>query len=157
TGPLPSLPPRESDSTRKAGEQSMPKNSSRPIVIPQGATIADIAFKVYGGYNVLAVDLIKEFNPHIADLNWIKAGEPLRLPTLEADTLIRRQPDGTYRLIVGSFLSRQAAERIRDQVRRAKYDVDITTRKLSENLEVHRVEMTGLQTREVAQQAWNTA
>ena len=132
-------------------------DGARPIVIPQGATIADIAFKTYGGYNVLAIDLIKEFNPHIADLNWIKAGEQLRLPSLDADTLIRKQPDGSYRLIVGSFLSHQAAERTRDRVRRAGYEVDVTTRRLTDNLEVHRVEMIGLQTREVAQQAWNTA
>ena len=46
---------------------------------------------------------------------------------------------------------------MRDRVRRAGYEVDVTTRRLTDNLEVHRVEMTGLQTREVAQQAWNTA
>ena len=98
--------------------------TSRPLVIPQGATIADIAFKTYGSYNLLAIDLIKELNPHIANLNWIRAGEQLRLPSLDAETLIRRQPDGSYRLILGSFLSSQAAERIRDRVRRAGYEVD---------------------------------
>jgi hypothetical protein len=42
-------------------------------------------------------------------------------------------------------------------VRRAGYEVTVITRRLTDNLEVHRVEVTGLPTREVAQQAWNTA
>jgi hypothetical protein len=130
---------------------------ARPIVIPHGATIADIALKTYGGYNLLAIDLIKELNPHIDNLNWIRAGEQLQLPTLDAETLIRRQADGSYHLIVGSFLSNQAAERTRDRLRRAGYQATSTTRRLTDNLEVHRVALTGLPTREVAQQAWNTA
>jgi phage tail protein X len=149
----PSLPPR-GDATASRGDAG---GRARPIVIPNGSTIAEIAFKSYGRYNLLAIDLIKEFNPHIADLNWIRAGEQLRLPSLDAETLIRRQPDGSYRVILGSFLSRRAAERIRDGVRRAGYDVDLLPRRLTDNLEVHRVEMTGLPTRDVAQQAWNTA
>jgi hypothetical protein len=75
----------------------------RPIVVPHGATVADIALKTYGGYNLLAIDLIKELNPHIGNLNWIRAGEQLRLPALDAETLIRQQADGSYHLIIGSF------------------------------------------------------
>lgn len=161
--PVPSLPPRPSEPPRTASESGRTGTERpgaakpRPIVIPHGATIADIAFKTYGGYNILAIDLIKEFNPHIANLNWIVAGDQLRLPSLDADTLIRKQSNGSYRLIVGSFLSNQAAERTRDRVRRAGYDIEVTTRRLTDNLEVHRVEIVALQTREVAQQAWNTA
>lgn len=155
---VPSLPPRQTEPPRPSVEQpGGAPAKARPIVIPQGATIADIAFKTYGGYNVLAIDLIKEVNPHIGNLNWIRAGEQLRLPSLDAETLIRRQPDGSYRLIIGSFLSTQAAERARDRLRRGGYEGMITTRRLTDNLEVHRVELTGLQTREVAQQAWKTA
>lgn len=161
--PVPSLPPRESEAPRTGsaasgrGGEKAATVKTRPIVIPHGATIADIAFKTYGGYNILAIDLIKEFNPHVANLNWIVAGEHLRLPSLDPETLIRKQPDGSYRLIVGSFLSHQAAERIRDRLRRARYDVDVITRRLTDNLEVQRVEIVKLQTREAAQQAWNTA
>ena len=156
--PALSLPPRQSEPPRTSGERpGGAAPPARPIVIPQGATIVDIAFKTYGGYNVLAIDLIKEFNPHIDNLNWIRAGEQLRLPSLDAETLIRRQPDGSYRLIIGSFLSNQAAERARDGLRRAGYEATITTRRLTDNLEVHRVELTRLQTREVAQQAWKAA
>jgi type II secretory pathway predicted ATPase ExeA len=153
-----SLPPRPAEPPRTSAERSAAAQSpARPLVIPHGATIADIALKTYGGYNLLAIDLIKELNPHIGNLNWIKAGEQLRLPSLDAETLIRRQADGSYHLIIGSFLSSQAAERTRDRLRRAGYQATSTTRRLTDNLEVHRLEVTGLPTRDVAQQAWNTA
>jgi type II secretory pathway predicted ATPase ExeA len=151
------LPPRPAEPPRTAPERSGAVTPGRPIVVPHGATVADIALKTYGGYNLLAIDLIKELNPHIGNLNWIRAGEQLRLPALDAETLIRQQADGSYHLIIGSFLSSQAAERTRDRLRRAGYQATSTTRRLTDNLEVHRVELTGLPTREVAQQAWNTA
>jgi type II secretory pathway predicted ATPase ExeA len=151
------LPPRPAEPPRTAAERPGAVAPGRPIVVPHGATVADIALKTYGGYNLLAIDLIKGLNPHIGNLNWIRAGEQLRLPALDAATLIRQQADGSYHLIIGSFLSSQAAERTRDRLRRAGFQATSTTRRLTDNLEVHRVELTGLPTREVAQQAWNTA
>ena len=150
--PRPVEAPRTPPSAPRAPPRRRGRSSSRA-----GATVADIALKAYGSYNLLAIDLIKELNPHIHNLNWIRAGEALQLPSLDAGTLIRQQADGSYNLIIGSFLSSQAGERIRDRVRRAGYQATLTTRRLTDNLEVHRVELTGLPTREVAQQAWNTA
>jgi hypothetical protein len=71
--------------------------------------------------------------------------------------LIRKQPDGTYRLVVASFLSSQAAEKTKERMRKEGYEVRVSLRKLSENLQVHRVELTGLGSPEGARQAWDTA
>jgi general secretion pathway protein A len=133
------------------------RGKPRSMVIPSGATIADIALRTYGEYNVLAIDLIKELNPGVEDLNWIKAGARLQLPSLDAATLIRKQSDGTYRFVVASFLSGQAAQTRKERMRRQGYEVNITPRKLSGTLEVHRVEVVGLRTQEAVQQAWDTA
>lgn len=161
---LPDLPERRQTEPRRSAElpavnadRAAPAQKPRSIVIPQGATIAGIAFQTYGGYNVLAIDLIKESNPHIADLNWIRAGERLWLPALDAGTLIRKQPDGTYRLVAASFLSSQAAEKTKERMRKEGYEASITLRKLSDSLQVHRVELTGLGTQDAARQAWDTA
>jgi type II secretory pathway predicted ATPase ExeA len=152
------LPPREPGDAQPARPRPAPTGARHDrMVIPQGATVADIMFRVYGDYNVLALDLLKEANPQVEDLNWIKAGELLRLPNLDAATLIRKQPDGTYRLVTASFLSREAADRRRAQIQRAGYDAVIVSHKLSESLSVQRVEVTGLRTMEAAQQAWETA
>ena len=40
-----------------------------------GATIYQIAIDAYGANTVLGMDLIKEFNPQIEDLNWVSAGK----------------------------------------------------------------------------------
>ncbi len=156
SAPALSLPPRPSSPPLTS---SGPVATARPrtITIPDGATIAELAFQIYGGFNVLAIDLIKEFNPQVENLNAIRAGEQLRLPSLDAETLIRKQSNGHYRLIIGSFLSSQAAERMRVRLRRAGYDATITTRRLTDHLEVHRVELTELPTRDVARKAWKTA
>jgi hypothetical protein len=100
-------------------------------MIPRGGTVSDIAFQTYGHYSTLAVDLIKEFNPHIADLDWIRAGDRLWMPPLTRDTLVRVQTDGSYRLIVASFLSPAAAEKLRDGIRRRGYDARVAPRQVT--------------------------
>jgi hypothetical protein len=42
------------------------------------------------------MDLIKEVNPDIKDLNWIAAGQQLLLPTLRPETLIRQHAEDSY-------------------------------------------------------------
>ena len=71
--------------------------------------------------------------------------------------MIRKEPDGTYHLVVASFLSSQAAEKTKERMRKEGYEVRVSLRKLSENLHVHRVELTGLRSPEGAQRAWDTA
>lgn len=129
----------------------------RPMVIPQGGTISDIAFRNYGHYSSLAVDLIKESNPHIADLDWIRAGDRLWLPPLTRDTLIRPQADGSYRLILASFLSPVAAEKLGDGIRRRGFDARVTPRPVTGQLSLYRVEIVGITTRDAAESAWRTA
>ena len=56
------------------------------------------------------MDLIKEFNPEIKNLNRISGGKNLLLPSLSPETLLRRQPDGSYSFIVASFHSLTGAD-----------------------------------------------
>ena len=74
-------------------------------MIRSGATIYKIAIDAYGANTDLGMDLIKELNPQIEDLNWVFAGQDLLLPSLTRETLLRQQPDGSYHLIVASFRS----------------------------------------------------
>ena len=59
---------------------------------------------------LLGMDLIKEFNPEIQNLNWVNAGQDLLLPVLKQETLLRQQADGSFRLAIASFLSRREAD-----------------------------------------------
>ena len=101
------------------------------------------------------MDLIKEFNPEIKNLKKVAAGRDLLLPCLTPETLLRKQPDGSYRLIVASFQqpNRQPMN-TPDVLSNKGYQVTITPRRVSEDLLLHRVEIDGLKNLEEANQIW---
>jgi cell division septation protein DedD len=106
---------------------------------------------------MLAIDLIKELNPHIEDLDRIQPGERLTLPPLSAETLIRSQVDGSYRIVLTSFLSSAAAEKLGDEVRRRGYQPRITRRQVTGQLTLYRVEIAGVTSRHDAEPVWKAA
>lgn len=132
-------------------------SKSEPIVIQYGSTISEVVSKHYGGSSNLALDLTKEFNSHIENLNWVLAGQKLRLPPLTRETLLRKQSDGSYHLILASFSKPEASEEFARIVRRKGYQVVITARNVSNGLSLSRVEIGGLDNLEAANQAWDMA
>jgi general secretion pathway protein A len=126
------------------------------VIVRDGATIYKIAAEVYGAHTSLGMDLIKEFNPHISNLNWVFAGQDLILPALTLETLLRHQPDGSYDLIVASFRSRAAANEHARLLSKNGYLVTITTRSVSDDLVLHRVEIDGLKNLDEVKQIWQT-
>jgi general secretion pathway protein A len=132
------------------------KRKGERVIIRDGATIYKIAVDVYGANTALGMDLIKEFNPQIENLNWVFAGHDLVLPYLTRETLLRQQPDGSYHLIVASFRSRTAADEQARLLSNQGYPVTVTTRRVSDDLSLHRVEIDGLKNLEEANQTWQT-
>jgi general secretion pathway protein A len=127
------------------------KSTDHRLTIQNGSTVFQIATDAYGSRSaILGIDLIKEFNPDIANLNWINAGQDLLLPALNEETLLRQQPDGSFRLIVASFLSRREAEEFAERIVRDGFPVIVTIRPVSNNLVLHRLEINGLKNREDA-------
>jgi general secretion pathway protein A len=141
---------------KKANAQVEFKRREYRITIPYGATIYQIAIDTYGVNTILGMDLIKEFNPQIEDLNWVAAGQDLRLPLLTRETLLRPQSDGSYHLIVAAFRSRAGAEEQARFLRKNGYQVTITTREVSDDLSLYRVEIDSLKNLEEANQIWQT-
>lgn len=129
----------------------------RPILVRPGSTVAEIAANIYGVQRNLGLDLLKEYNAHVENLNWIRAGQRLWLPPLSRETLVRQQPDESYSLILGSFRSLQQAEQLAQLARLKRYDVVVTPRRVSDNLMLHRVELYGLKTLEAVNHAWEIA
>jgi len=126
------------------------------IIIPHGSSIYRIAADTYGANTALGIDLIKEFNPEIKNLNRISGGKNLLLPSLTPETLLRKRPDGSYRLIVASFRSQTEANEYAGRLSNKGYEVTITPRRVSDDLLFHRVEIDGLKTLEEANQTWLT-
>lgn len=122
------------------------------IIIPYGSTIYKIASAAYGADVILGMDLIKEFNPQIKNLNWVAAGQQLLVPDLTRATLLRRHPDGSYRLIVASFLSRTEADDFARRIAKGGYPLAITPRRVSNDLLLHRLEIEGFKNLQEANQ-----
>jgi len=125
-----------------------------PFTIKRGTIVSKIITRAYGDYNTLAIDLVKEFNPHIQNLNLVFAGQRLWLPPLTQETLLRTQPDGSYRLILASFRSSLEAKEFAQIVRQKGYAAEIIPRRVSDNILLYRVEIQGLKNEEVYQ-AWD--
>jgi hypothetical protein len=152
---------------KKESEQqksSSPADPAAPVEkkmettrILQGSTIGSIAYHFYGANSLLGIDLIKEFNPQLQDLNWISFDWGLRIPSLTKETLQREQPDGSYHVILASFPSLMGGQRFAQAIRLKGYEVVITRREVSENLSLYRVEIAGLKTLEAANHAWEAA
>ena len=119
-------------------------STDHPVTIQYGSTIFQIAIDAYGTHAVLGMDLIKEFNPEIQNLNLINAGQDLLLPVLKQETLLRKQADGSFRLAIASFLSRREADMLAERVMRDGFGVIITAKRVSSNLLLHRLEIDGL-------------
>jgi general secretion pathway protein A len=127
---------------------------TQSVMVRQGATISAIILEAYGTYNALALDLIKEFNPHIVTLDKIATGEQLKLPSLTRETLLREQSDGSYHLILASFTNLGRANEFAQRVRRRGYTVRVTPQPVSATIILQRVEIESLQNPEEVSQAW---
>jgi hypothetical protein len=129
--------------------------AGQSVIIARGDTISKIVLKAYGSYNVLALDLIKEFNPDLEDLNYIAVGKQVWLPALTRRTLLRKQEDDSYHLIIGSFYSGAEAGKIAQTARRRGYEALITQRRIAKAQILHRVELEQLRDLVTADRAWN--
>jgi general secretion pathway protein A len=141
---------------QKASPEVEFKRTGQQVVIPHGANIYKIASDVYGANTALGMDLIKEYNPQIKNLNWVSSGQDLLLPRLTRETLLRKQPDGSYRFIVASFRSLRGADEYARLLSHKGYQVAIAPRRVSDNLLLYRIEIDGLKNLEEANHAWDS-
>jgi len=147
---------RSSFVKKSPGELESERSYQR-VVIQPGFTVEKIAADTYGSNTMLGMDLIKEFNPKIANLNRVGSGQTLLVVPLSEATLLREQFDGSYRLIVGSFASGKEAQRCARRLTKEGYQFIITISKVSDSLLLQRVQIVGLKNLKEALQTWNTA
>jgi len=142
--------------TTPPSSATIPETESAPfLIVPSGTTILEIVRKNYQSANILAVDVLKEVNPHVKDLDHIQVGEKIWLPPLNQETLTRQEPDGSYRLIIASFRSLIEAERFAQKVRAQGYQVRILPQRVSRTLLLQRVEIHLLENSDAVNRAWD--
>lgn len=126
------------------------------LEILSGATIYDIAGAFYTeGKRLLGVDLIRDYNTHIENLDTIYPGQKLCIPSLTQTTRLRQeQESGAFNLILDAFRSSRRAKDLARSVQQKGYRASVIPRQISNSLLLQRVEITGLQDQTTASQAW---
>jgi cell division septation protein DedD len=81
-------------------------------------------------------------------------GQALLLPSLTPGTLLRGQPDGSYRIIATTSYRLPRAGEYAARLRNEGYQVTITPKKVTDNLSLYRVEIGGLKGFEEAHHTW---
>jgi hypothetical protein len=128
--------------------------NAQPIIAQSGTTVVEIVLRNYKSYNLLAIDLVKEFNPHIKDLDRIQSGEKIWLPPLTQETLLRKQSDGSYQLILATFRSLPEAEKFAQGVRQKGYRTAILPQKVTGKFSLQRVVIERLADLSAVDGAW---
>ena len=132
------------------------KRQYQRFIIQPGSTIQKIAADTYGPNRTLGMDLIKEFNPQISNLNRVMPGQELLLVPLSEETLLREQRDGSYHLIVASFSNGADAQARARVLGNEGYQVTITPSRVADDLLLQRVQIVGLKNLKEAMQTWET-
>jgi type II secretory pathway predicted ATPase ExeA len=162
--PQPKVPAEQKEARpeQAASEAVAPSLASVPleerkgqrVTIAPGETISGIAAKLYGSQSILALDLVKEMNPHLEDLNQIAIGEQVWFPVLNRETLLRPGADGSYQLIIGTFSSEGDAVRAVNAARRKGYTAMISQQQVSRAFPLYRVTLEGLKDLATVDRAW---
>jgi hypothetical protein len=124
------------------------------VTVPSGATILDLVSQIYGKKNMLALDIVREYNPHVSNLDRVLAGERLWMPALNRDTLFRQQADGSYHLIVASFRLRKEADRWVRAALGGRYPAAILLQEISMTTRLYRVVIEDLRDLAAIERAW---
>ena len=124
-------------------------------IVPPGSAIWNMVTAVYGGFDRLALVLVSQSNPHISNLNSIRAGEKIWFPPLLKETLVRQQPDQSFHLAVRAFRKQTEARQFAQGVREQNYLTVVTTYKMTDDFTISRVEIEGLADRDAVERAWS--
>jgi hypothetical protein len=140
-----------------AGAPGKETEGRRGIIAPRRGSLSDIITQQYGRSDPLILDLIAELNPHVANLDTIEPGQPLWLPDLGLDSLIRRQADGSLELILTSVSDPPAAATLAGAIARTRQVPVVVVRRISPDRVLYRVAIGDLRSREAAHEAWVAA
>ena len=131
-----------------------PSWKTQPIRVRAGQLVWDILLKFYGNTGAFTLDVVKEFNPHIGNLNHVRVGQKLWLPPLSQETLLQPQPNGSFRLPLAAFYGYADAETFMATLRAQGFQVAIVRQRVSDDVTLYRVQAEGLKDRTEAEQAW---
>jgi len=121
---------------------TQPKAASglkKAIVVEKGATLSSLCQNHYKLCNPTLMDYILEYNPQILNPDLIIAQQRIQFPEVRDSSLIIESSDGTYKVHLGTFSTREYAGRYKDEPALRGKSIEIIPRKVSPGENWYRV------------------
>jgi len=111
---------------------------NEPVEVPKGKTLYSFARDYYHHANPTLVDYILEFNPHIKDLERIPTDQKIVIPEIVEGTLLIQSPDGSWKIRLGTFESRQKEKTFKEEPLLKEKEIEIAARVVSPTITWYR-------------------
>ena len=102
-----------------------------PVAVPKGKTLFSFARDYYHRANTTLVDYILECNPHIKDMDRIPIDQKISVPGILEGSLLVQSPDGSWKIRLGTFESRQAEKAYKEEPLLKGKEIEIVPRQVS--------------------------
>ena len=87
--------------------------------------------KVQNLANPTLIDYILESNPHIKDPDRVPTAQKIEIPEILEGTLLAQSPDGSWKIRLGTFESRQAEGAFKEEPLLKEKEIEIAPRQVS--------------------------
>jgi len=110
---------------------------SRSVLAKNGDTLIRLAEKVYGSVGEEELELLKEYNPEITDLNEIDVGQKISFPV--------------YTILINGYESVEKAESLYQQLKKEGYDANMITSNADDKVKSFQVSVGAFKNRSEAE------
>ncbi|MBP1716951.1 MAG: ATPase [Deltaproteobacteria bacterium] len=104
---------------------------NEPVEVPKGKTLYSFAREYYHHANPTLIDYILESNPHIKDPDRVPTAQKIEIPEILEGTLLAQSPDGSWKIRLGTFESRQAEGAFKEEPLLKEKEIEIAPRQVS--------------------------
>jgi general secretion pathway protein A len=134
-------------------EQPQAVEPEKTVTVKKGWTLSLLAKQQYGLVNPTVLDILLEHNPQITDVNQIPADEPMKIPPLTEERFLGRDPDGRFRIYLGTFGDQRSIQALKKHPLLQGKTFKTSLRKVSGNVLWYRVTVGGFLSKEDALKA----
>jgi hypothetical protein len=113
-------------------EASKPKDGIWKIVtVEEKECLLSLARRYYSKENETVVYFILQCNPEVKNVHLINRLQKIKLPEITEESLIIEQLDHTYKIHLGTFLTRESAKRYKEEPSLKRKEVETIPKKVA--------------------------
>ena len=122
------------------------------FTVKKTVTLLFLAMQHYGLANPTVLDILLKHNPHITDMNRIRADEPIEVPPLTDELFLGTDPDGKHYIYLGTFDDQRSIQTLREHPLLQGKTFKTVLREVPSDILWYRLTAGGFQSREDALQ-----